>query len=138
MNVMCTVAVALLDGAVLIDQFADSRSNAGDVWSRIDRTHTHHDQAYDALPAEDQLTTRVAVTLKDGRTREKTVAYPPGTGDRLLTNDDIVKKYCDLTRSVIDTQRESAIEKAVPNLEALDDIGALTDLLIPTVHPALG
>jgi 2-methylcitrate dehydratase PrpD len=76
MNVMYTVAVALLDGAVLIDQFAEDRINRDDVWNLISRTRTHHHKAYDALPAQDQLTTRVTVTLKDGSTREKTVAHP--------------------------------------------------------------
>ena len=138
MNVMYTVAVALLDGAVLIDQFAEDRINRDDVWNLIGRTRTHHHKAYDALPAQDQLTTRVTVTLKDGSTREKTVAHPPGTGDHLLTGADIVAKYRNLTRSVIDTARQDAIEKAVLNLDSLDDIGALTDLLIPTVRAALG
>jgi hypothetical protein len=27
--------------------------------------------------------------MKDGSTRENTVAHPPGTGDRLLTDADI-------------------------------------------------
>ena len=65
-------------------------------------------------------------------------AHPPGTGDHLLTGADIVAKYRNLTRSVIDTGRQDAIEKAVLNLDSLDDISALTDLLIPTVRAALG
>ena len=138
MNIMYTVAVALLDGAVLIDQFAEDRINRDDVWNLIGRTRTHHHKAYDALPAQDQLTTRVTVTLKDGSTREKTVAHPPGTGDRLLTDADIVAKYRSLTRSLIDTDRQDAIEKAVLNLEALEDISTLTDLLTPAVRAALG
>jgi 2-methylcitrate dehydratase PrpD len=138
MNIMYTVAVALLDGAVLIDQFAEDRINRDDVWNLIGRTRTHHHQAYDALPPADQLTTRVAVTLKDGSTREQTVAHPPGTGDRQLTDADIVRKYRNLTRSVIDTDRQDRIEKAVLNLEALDDIRTLADLLTPTVRGALG
>src|ERR1700741_4294885 len=47
MNVMYTVAVALLDGAVLIDQFAEDRINRDDVWNLIGRTRTHHHKAYD-------------------------------------------------------------------------------------------
>ena len=47
----------------------------------------------------------MAVTLKDGNTREKTVAHPPGTGDRLLTDSDIVQKYRSLSGSVIDSDR---------------------------------
>ena len=137
MNVAYAVAVALLDGEVLIDQFSEKRINRDDVWNLIDRTKTHHEKAYDQLPVEDRLTTRVRLTLKDGSTRDKVVAHPRGTGDRLLTNTDIVAKYRSLTRSVISTDRQAAIEKAVLNLDALEDISELTVLLTPTVRSAL-
>src|SRR6202161_1793750 len=137
MNIAYAVAVALLDGAVLIDQFAEKRINSDDVWNLIDRTQTHHEEAYDRLPAEDRETTRVRLTLKDGSTRDKTVAHPRGTGDRVLTNADIVDKYRSLTRSVISTDRQSAIEKTVRAIEVLDDISKLMALLTPTVRSAL-
>src|ERR1700675_887923 len=47
MNVAYAVAVALLDGEVLIDQFSEKRINSDDVWDLIDRTKTHHEKAYD-------------------------------------------------------------------------------------------
>jgi 2-methylcitrate dehydratase PrpD len=137
MNVAYAVAVALLDGEVLIDQFSEKRINGDDVWNLIDRTKTHHEKAYDQLPVDDRLTTRLRLTLKDGNTRDKVVAHPRGTGDRLLTNADIVAKYRSLTRSVISTDRQAAIEKAVLSLDALDDISELTVLLTPTVRSAL-
>jgi aconitate decarboxylase len=84
MNVMYTVAVALLDGSALIDQFAEDCINRDDVWTLIGRTCTHQEKAYDAPPVEDRLTTRVVVTLKNSNTREKTVVHPTGTGDGLL------------------------------------------------------
>ena len=137
MNLAYAVAVALLDGDVLIDQFSEKRINSDDVWNLIDRTETHHEKAYDQLPAVERLTTRVRLTLKDGSTRDKVVAHPRGTGDRVLTNADIVGKYRSLTSSVISTNRQTALEKAVLNLDALDDISELTALLTPTVRSAL-
>ena len=137
MNVAYAVAVALLDGEVLIDQFSEKRINSDDVWNLIDRTETRHETAYDQLPVDDRLTTRVRLTLKDDSTRDKVVAHPRGTGDRVLTDADIVDKYRSLTRSVITTDRQTAIEKAVLNLDALDDISELMALLIPTVASAL-
>jgi aconitate decarboxylase len=137
MNIAYAVAVALLDGAVLIDQFSQKRINSDDVWNLIDRTHTHHESAFDQLPVEDRETTRVRLTLKDGSTRDKTVAHPRGTGDRVLTNADIVDKYRSLTRSVISADRQTAIEKTVLDIEALDDISKLTALLTPLVRSAL-
>ena len=67
----------------------------------------------------------------------KAVAHPRGTGNRVLTNADIVDKYRSLTRSVISADRQTAIEKTVLNVDALDDISALTALLTPTVRSAL-
>jgi aconitate decarboxylase len=86
---------------------------------------------------EQRETTRVRLTLKDGSTLDKTVAHPRGTGDRVLTNADIVDKYRSLTRSVISADRQSAIEKTVLDIEALDDISKLMALLTPTVRSAL-
>jgi 2-methylcitrate dehydratase PrpD len=86
---------------------------------------------------DERLTTRVRLTLKNGSTRDKVVAHPRGTGDRRFTNADIVDKYRSLTRSVIHADRQTAIEKAVLNLDALDDISELTALLTPTVRSAL-
>ena len=50
---------------------------------------------------------------------------------------DIVDKYRNLTRSVITTDRQTAIEKAVLNLDVLEDISELMALLTPTVVSAL-
>ncbi|HXC80009.1 MAG TPA: hypothetical protein VNU19_23510, partial [Candidatus Acidoferrum sp.] len=137
MNIAYAVAVALLDGAVLIAQFSQKRINSDDVWNLIDRTHTHHEEAYDQLPVAERETTRVRLTFKDGSTLDKTVAHPRGTGNRVLTDADIVDKYRNLTRSLISADRQSAIEKTVLDIEALDDISKLMALLTPTVRSAL-
>jgi hypothetical protein len=97
MNVAYAVAVALLDGDVLVDQFTHDRINSDDVWRLIDRTLTHHERAYDTLPADERLTTQVRLTLTDGTTRAAKVVHPRGTGDRNLTNADIRDKYAKLT-----------------------------------------
>ncbi|QDO25664.1 MmgE/PrpD family protein [Streptomyces sp. S1A1-8] len=136
MNVAYAVAVALLDGNVLIDQFTANRINSDDVWNLIDRTTTRHEATYDELPVEQRLTTRVAITLTDGSVQDKTVVHPHGTGDRALTNAEIVEKYRNLTHSVISADRQSAIESAVLDLDNMADISALVALLTPTVRAA--
>ncbi|WP_205522510.1 MULTISPECIES: MmgE/PrpD family protein [unclassified Streptomyces] len=136
MNVAYAVAVALLDGKVLIDQFTADRIAGADVWNLIDRTMTRHEAKYDELPVTQRLTTRVAATLKDGSVRDKTVVHPRGSGDRLLTNDEIVEKYRDLTRTVVSAERQSAIESAILGLEDMADISELVALLTPTVRAA--
>ena len=138
MNVAYAVAVALLDGAVLIGQFSERRINGDDVWRLINRTHTHHEMSYDALPESQRLTTRLVITFHDGTTREQVVTQPRGTGSHQLTNAQIVDKYRALTYSVIEPARRQAIENAVLSLETLDDIAILTGMLNPPVNAALG
>ena len=137
MNVAYAVAVALLDGEVLVDQFSTKRINKDDVWSLINRTRTHHEKAYDQLPVTERGTTRVCITLNDGSARNKVVAHPRGTGQSTLTNDEILDKYRSLTRSVIALDRQAAIEKTVLNIESVTDISSLVELLTPTVRAAL-
>jgi aconitate decarboxylase len=137
MNVAYAVAVALLDGDVLVEQFAQDRINRDDVWNLIDRTITHHEKAYDNLPMDERLTTQVRLTFKDGSTRFAKVVHPRGTGDRNLTNAEIREKYAKLTHRAITAERQSAIEKTVLAIDSLDDIAQLTDLLTPEMQPPL-
>src|SRR5271169_527245 len=137
MNIAYVVAVALLDGNVLIDQFAEDRINRDDVWRLIDRTQAHHQESYDKLPTDEQLRTRVRLTLEGGDVREATVTHPRGTGDHLLSDSDIVEKYRSLTHSVISPERQASIEQAVLGIDELNDISELMALLTPAVQSPL-
>src|SRR5258708_10911457 len=78
-----------------------------------------------------------APELNDGKTRAAKVAHPRGTGDRNLTNAEIREKYTKLTRKAVSAKRHAAIEKAVLDVDALDDVPQLTALLTPAVHSPL-
>jgi aconitate decarboxylase len=137
MNVAYAVAVALLDGDVLVGQFSPARINGDDVWKLIDRTLTHHEKSYDSLPIDEQLTTQVRLTLTDGSSQSAKVTHPRGTGDRSLTNAEIRDKFAKLTSHPISAERRASIEQAVLNLEKLDDIAQLMKLLTPPVQSPL-
>ena len=137
MNVSYAVAVALLDGDVLVEQFSAKRINSDDVWNLINRTQTHHQSAYDQLPVDERLTTQVRITLSDGSTHAATVAHPRGNGSNALTNPEVREKYRKLTKRAITPDRQTAIENAVLNLDTVDDVSQLTDLLTPVVHSPL-
>ena len=107
------------------------------MWRLINRTHTHHQKSYDALPESQRLTTRVLITFHDGTAREQVVTQPRGTGDHQLTNAQIVDKYRSLTHSVIESDRRHTIENTVLGLETLDDIAILTGMLNPRVNSVL-
>jgi aconitate decarboxylase len=137
MNVSYAVAVALLDGDVLVEQFSAKRINSDDVWNLINRTETHHEKAYDELPVDERLTTQVRITLSDGSTHTATVAHPRGNGINALTNPEIREKYRKLTKRAITPDRQTAIENAVLNLDTVEDVSHLMDLLTPAVRSPL-
>ncbi len=137
MNVSYAVAVALLDGDVLIDQFTKKRINSDDVWNLIDRTQTHHESAYDQLPVDDRLTTQVRITLKDGSTHAATVGTPTGQRQECAHQLRDSREVPQAHPPAVSPDRQAAIEKAVLNLDTLSDVGQLTALLTPTVHSPL-
>ena len=64
MSLRYSVAVAPLDGAALIKQFAHARIESDDVWNLIDMTDVHkvaeYRQAQDALAKSGSLTPTVS------------------------------------------------------------------------------
>jgi aconitate decarboxylase len=137
MNVAYVVAVALLNGDVLVDQFTKDRIDSDAVWALIDKTLAHHERAYDNLPIDEQLTTQVRLTFKDGSSHAAKVVHPRGTGDRNLTNAEIRDKFAKLTGRVISAERRAAIEKAVLGIDKVEDVAQLAALLTPAVHSPL-
>jgi 2-methylcitrate dehydratase PrpD len=130
MNVGYAVAVAILDGAAMVRQFAPDRINRDDVWELIPRITAHHEPRFDAGGSSRQ--TRVIVRLKDGSTLEhflelsRTVSAP-------LSNMQIVAKYRTLTNGIVEPARQAAIEALVLNLEGMGSTAELVAVLAPPV-----
>jgi 2-methylcitrate dehydratase PrpD len=137
MNLAYAVAVTLLDGTALIEQFTDARITADDVWDLIDRTTVRHDTAFDARH-EDGYNARVTVTLADGAERIGFADHPRGGIAEPLSNEEVVEKFRTLAALAVDTERARAIEAAVLGLEQLHEPGVLTALLAPPVAPVPG
>ena len=134
MNVGYAVAVAILDGAALVQQFTPQRINRDDVWALIPKITAHHHPKFDGAGAGARKA-RVTVQLKDGTKLEKliettrTIAEP-------LTNGQVVAKYRSLTSGIITPARQASIEDRILNLERLSDTGELSQLLAPLVEAA--
>ena len=134
MNVGYAVAVAILDGAAMVQQFSPQRIDRDDVWELIPRIEAHHDPAFDA-GGSGARKTRMTVRLKDGSTLQhfvelaRTIAAP-------LTNDQIVAKYSTLTDGIVEPRRQADIADRVLALETLSDTSELSCLLAPAVGAA--
>lgn len=134
MNIGYAVAVALLDGQVLAEQFTRDRVGSDDVWSLLDRVDVRHRPEFDT-PA-DRFRTRMVITPRSGDPAEIEVAGPLGGPTRPLSNADVVAKARRLAESIDLVDRWARIEDIVLGLESLADVSVLVDELAAPV-PAL-
>jgi 2-methylcitrate dehydratase PrpD len=135
MNLAYALAVAIVDGKALVQQFAPDRINRDDVWEVIPRIVAHHEEGFDAAGPSSRGRTRLRIEFSDGeiieaaRQASRAVLEPLG-------NDAIVAKYRELTRGLIADDRQSDIETAVLALDALPDVEILSRLLLPETRGA--
>jgi aconitate decarboxylase len=134
MNVAYSIAVAALDGAALIDQYAPARIDRDDVWDLIPRITAHHQAGFDTEPLG-RGQTRVRVRFTDGQVLEsyqfaaRSILEPLGARE-------VIAKYEALTRRVIDAERQRDLKEAVLTLDAAEDLSRLTGLLAgPVTSP---
>ena len=137
MNIGYAVAVALLDGQVLPEQFTDQRIQSDDVWELIGRTHVHLAKEFDDLQPEERYSTRLTLTLTGGTRRCVLVPQPKGGPANPLSNADVIAKYRALTGRVMPSPRAEAIERLILSLEEATDIADLVELLADPVAGAL-
>ncbi|MDQ7975481.1 MAG: hypothetical protein REJ24_23080, partial [Rhodocyclaceae bacterium] len=135
MNIGYALAVAVLDGAAMVAQFAPGRIDADDVWALLPRIEVRHDPDSDAGGMQRRGRTRVAVSFTDGqrlvveRNASRAIESPQ-------SSDEVAAKYRTLTEALIDAPRQQAIEAMVRRLDAVDDMRELLALLAPPTRAA--
>jgi 2-methylcitrate dehydratase PrpD len=133
MNIGYALAVAVLDGAALVKQFAPDRIDADDVWALLPRIRVHHQPAFDEGGPQARGRTRLVVSFRDGervevnRTVSRSIATPPSTGE-------VVAKFRTLTDGLITRERQDRLVDTVLALDKLPDVRALVALLAPPVR----
>src|SRR6201996_7047225 len=137
MNIGYATAAALLDGNVLPEQFTPARLDSDDIWTLIAATTVHLDESLADAPITDRFRTDVAVTTRDGTKHHARIDQPHGAPTDPVTNDELVAKFHALADRVTDRARAAAIERAVVDLDRLDDAAELIDLLAAPVARAL-
>jgi 2-methylcitrate dehydratase PrpD len=133
MHMGYAVALALLDGQVLVPQFTTERRDADDVWDLIGRVQVRHDTGIDAGPPHERFATDVRITLRDGTELARRVVAPHGSPFDPVTNEEIVDKFRRLTDPVLTPERQKAIESAVLGIEDAGTLDDLIELLAPIV-----
>ena len=133
MNVAYATAVAILDGAAMVQQFAPQRIDRDDVWRLIPRIEAHHDPEFDRDGATRHC--RVTVRLKDGATRQHFVEAPRTVASP-LSNAEVEAKYRTLTDGIVEKARQSDIADCILRLETLRSTQGLSALLAPKIGSA--
>ncbi len=135
MNIGYALAVAVLDGAAMVQQFSPARIDADDVWALLPRVVVRHDPAFDEGGIHRRGRTRVSVTFTDGqrivvdRNTSRVIEKPQDS-------EGVAAKFRTLTDGLVDAPRQRAIEDTVRNLDRLGDLRELMSLLAPVVRPA--
>ena len=135
MNVAYVIAVAILDGAVLVQQFSPHRIGSDDVWELIPKITAHHNPEFDALGPMGRGRTRLKIKFKDVSILES-IRMVPRSIEKPLSNQEIAEKYRALTHGLIDQHRQAEIEAKVVSLEKLRNIRELIALLADPVGSA--
>ena len=129
MNIAYVLAVAVLDGTALVEQFSPARIDADDVWELIPRIEAHHDAAFDDAGLPGRGRTRVRITFTDGTVLEASLAALEP-----LSDDAVVEKFRRLTAVVVGPGRSERIVRLVLSIDELSDLNALVDALAPAVR----
>jgi len=133
MNLGYALAVAVIDGAAMVAQFAPQRIDQDDVWALIPKVVALHDPEFDKGGPLKRGSASVRVTLADGTVLEHMRTLPKSIGEPMST-ESVTAKFRALTQDLMDRPRAEAIVNAVLGLEDLDDVRPLIELLAAPVR----
>jgi 2-methylcitrate dehydratase len=128
------VAIALLDGRLVRDSFADERLRDPAVAGLMRKVKVTEDPALTALYPE-SAPGRVTIRMQSGATHVAEIRYPRGHEQSPMSDDEIERKFHDLCAGQLDAQLRSKALAALWQLESMTDAGGITALLQPAMKP---
>ncbi len=112
----CTAA-ALVDGAITAAQFTPERLSDPALLDLVSRTTVVEDPDLTAgYPAG--IPNRIRVTLDDGSTFEREIAFPPGHDKNPLTDEQLRAKFEGLTLPALGAERTRSLWERLSGLES--------------------
>jgi len=128
MSLQYIVAVTLLEGAALLEQFSEEKIADPRVLDLARRVQIVADPEIDRVYPE-RYANRVEVILKDGRRFETRVDDAKGSSERPLSLPEVAAKFRSLAAGELSPQQADQLIETIANLEKLEDIHVLTRLL---------
>jgi 2-methylcitrate dehydratase PrpD len=123
-----SLATFIVNGAAALDSFRDEARADPLTRALAQKIRVDEDPAMTArLPGERPA--KVRVRLKDGRTLEAAVTANKGDTEDPYSRDEVIEKFCEVTRPAIETSRAREIIGVVLALPAEADLTRLYALL---------
>lgn len=129
MSLQYIVAVAILEGAALLEQFAERKIADPDLVALAARVRVLVDPDIDRLYPE-RFPNRVEIVLKDGRRLETRIDFPKGSNEKPMSFDEVGEKFRSLTVDSMPKRQGIRVMEAVGKLERLENIKSLAQLLV--------
>ncbi|HJP84389.1 MAG TPA: MmgE/PrpD family protein [Gemmatimonadaceae bacterium] len=127
------MSVALIDGAVMPEQYDAERIQRPDVQDLLCRVFVHSNRNY-SRRFPDEMLSRVIVTLRDGRQVELERRNYPGFSTNPMSWNDVHEKFVRLAVSHASTADLAELASAVENLENIR-VRELTRILSRVIAP---
>jgi 2-methylcitrate dehydratase len=124
-SLVYSLAVAMVDGQLGPEQYADAKLSDPDVLSVIDRTSLQPDASLDQYWPEAAVS-RMVLKTKNGQTCDATTLYPPGHHKNRVSDEQMQQKFTRLTNRVLGQGNQEAVIQKVGVLEDLASVKELT------------
>lgn len=128
MSLQYIVAVSLVDGAALLEQFSDTRISEPQVMALAGRVEVVTDPEMDKL-YPGRYANKVEIFLKGGQRFEARIDFARGSAESPMDFSEVAGKFRSPAGPVFTEDRVDQLIETVERLELLDDIRELTRLL---------
>jgi 2-methylcitrate dehydratase PrpD len=129
LNLPYCVATFLREGDCFVDQFTEAAVDDPKRMALSKKVEVVEDPAITARGAKYRHMVRVDVHLRDGSVHSETREAPRGSEHSFASRDEIVEKFCKLTREAMPQTQQEALIQAVLGMEDVKDAKALVRLL---------
>jgi 2-methylcitrate dehydratase PrpD len=128
MSLQYIVAVALLEGKAILEQFSEEKISDPKILELAKRVEIVLDPEIEKVYPE-KFANKVEIILNNGKKFEARVDFPTGSPENPMSFDQVVEKFESLANKVVTKDRIDTIVEYVERIEKLDDIRKFTRLL---------
>ena len=128
MSLQYSMAVFLLEGKALVEQFSEEKISDPKILELARRVEIVLDDEIEKCYPE-RFANKVEILLKSGARFETRVDFAKGSSEKPMSFEEVAEKFESLAGRVIAKKRIDAIVEAIEKIEKLDDIRTLTRLL---------